>query len=936
MPLNTRDVMLVIRAQDQATGVLSSVARAFGGIDAAAARTMAQGAALMGIGAGMVAVGAGIIQTYADMTQAAAEYNREAALTLTQVRDTSVSVKDIADIGRRVASIIPIPFEQVQSGLYDIFSSMDVTVGEAEDLLAAFSRAGVAGQTDLQAASRATIAILNGFQLPVSEVNRVLDVQFESVRTGSMTYEEFATAIGRAIPSAQRAGQSVETLGGMMAFLTRAGMTADQAATSTARSFDLLSNPKFAERMHDFGIEVFDAEGKFRPMLDVTRELRDRLQQMTPQERTEALAELTRGAGGVIQAMRFLNLGVGDVNDTFGEFTGRMYNSQGALNDAYDVMFNQPASQLQLLKNNWQVLRTEIGDIFLPIMSRLVGAGLSLINWFRDLSPEMQRNIAIFGAIAAVVLVVGGGITFLVGTFMFLSGAAALLGTSLGAIIGISVGIVAAIAAIIAIGYLVYRNWDTIKEAASDTWGAVKRWAGEAWHMMQDFWDWLSGYAVGLWHTMYDAAKSAWDGITSTVSSVVGAVVRFIQRLVDAGQRAWAWFDDNFGEGFARIFGAVGQAAREIFGEIIDTFRRLGDGFSRLWSGIIQPIISIWVQQMQFLAGIFTGVVWPMIKFALDQIVNIFQTAWGLASATISIAIDVIKGIITNFVGVAVATWRLFGDNVMTYVRIAWNYISTVISNVITIISNIIQGFMNVFQGDWSGLWNNVKNILNAAWNTMKAAVEAGIRLIMDIMRNLIPNIVGAIGAVGSALASKGIELMQGMLGGIIQRGAEVFGYFGRLGSALQGAIGNIGHILWNIGADIIQGLWEGMQATWRRVTGWLSGLGGAITNLKGPPEHDAVLLVENGKLIMQGLGKGLAIGWSKVENQLQGYTTDLSGNLGATIGLNGSFTSAATGAMLTAQASGGPRVVIENATFGSEKVVEDLDWFALTTLSGV
>jgi len=206
MALGTRELLMVIRARDVASRVLREVGTNVGGLgnpaNASAAALFNLGAALTGVGVTLGTIGAAGLAFFNDATDAAIAYNREAALTKTQVTEVGVSVSDLADIGRRVAGEIPAPFDQMQTALYDIFSSVDVGVNEAERLLRKFSIGAVAGQVDIQTAARSTISILNAYQLPVTEVNRIMDLQFQLVRKGVGTYEEFNTALGRAIPAA--------------------------------------------------------------------------------------------------------------------------------------------------------------------------------------------------------------------------------------------------------------------------------------------------------------------------------------------------------------------------------------------------------------------------------------------------------------------------------------------------------------------------------------------------------------------------------------------------------------------------------------------------------------------------------------------------------------------------------------------------------------
>jgi hypothetical protein len=227
MPVSAREMFLIIRAKDEASRVLRGLSREFGMVNAArtaaAHRTLAAGSALASVGVGIGLVGAAGIKFLKDSTDAAIEYNRQASLTKTQVDGIKVSVQDLERVSSQVAHDIGVPLETLQPALYDIFSSMDVGLSGASKMLRGFGKAAVAGQTDVQTAGRATIALMNAFNIPVSKLNNVLDFQFQLVRKGVGTYEEFASTIGRAIPSAANAGQTYQTLGGILAYLTRNG-----------------------------------------------------------------------------------------------------------------------------------------------------------------------------------------------------------------------------------------------------------------------------------------------------------------------------------------------------------------------------------------------------------------------------------------------------------------------------------------------------------------------------------------------------------------------------------------------------------------------------------------------------------------------------------------------------------------------------------------
>src|SRR5690606_18803397 len=121
--------------------------------------------------------------------------------------------------------------------------------------------------------------------------------------------------IGLAIPATSRAGQEIETLGAMIAFLTRNGLSATRASTSAARALELFAHPKTVERLEAMGVAVRDSNGEYRPLVDVFRDLNKITREMTAPQRAALLQELLSGAGNSIQARRFWDVALKNFED---------------------------------------------------------------------------------------------------------------------------------------------------------------------------------------------------------------------------------------------------------------------------------------------------------------------------------------------------------------------------------------------------------------------------------------------------------------------------------------------------------------------------------------------------------------------------------------------------------------------------------------------
>lgn len=357
-------------------------------------------------------------------------------------------MKDVYDMGLRIANEIPVAFEQIQPALFDIFSSTNANLAQSEILLEGFSKAAVAGQTDIQTAARGTLAIMNAYNVPFEKVNSILDVQFELVRKGVGTYEEFAKIFGRVVPSATRAGQSFETVAAMLAYMTRNGQSAAMASTSAARALDAFSHPKSVQKLEKLGVKMRDVKGNLLPLVDVLEQFRTKLMKLPTKERVGAILDVFKGAGGTIQARRFIEqvlLRPGEL-ENFKSMMGAMESASGVMGEKYAEMSDTAAAKTQLLNNRWETLKITLGEAAAPAILKIIDLISQLVGWFNRLDPKTKNMITNIGLIATAVLIIGGAVLGLIAILVLIAGAFALVSAEMLIAIGVIALIVGAVA----------------------------------------------------------------------------------------------------------------------------------------------------------------------------------------------------------------------------------------------------------------------------------------------------------------------------------------------------------------------------------------------------------------------------------------------------------------------------------------------------------
>jgi TP901 family phage tail tape measure protein len=673
--LNTRELLLVLRARDEASRVMRTVAGGMNNLTAAQKRAMDRqmglGTAIATTGATIAAVGAAGVKWFLDSAGAAQEYQRQAALTRTQIDKVGVSVKQVGDIGKRVGSAIGAPFDQLQSALFDIFSSMDVGMKDAETMLAGFARAAVAGQTDVQTAARATIAIMNAFNVPFKDVNKVLDFQFQLVRKGVGTYEEFARTIGRSIPSAARAGQSYQTLGGMLAYLTRNGLSAAMATASAGRALDAISNSKAVAGLKNFGsviessiggiafaklakshgmgmmaymkslsINVKDAKGNFKPLVTIITDMSKALRSFPAPQKAAILQELFKGAGGTIQARRFFDLVLkspGELKD-FVNMVGSMNKSQGQAGQAFKTMADTYATKLQLMKNNWQILRIEVGEAVIPVLTKVIDVLSKGMKWWNGLDPALKKNIILFTAIASAVMIVVGGLMAIVGAIMVVMAAAAALGIGLVAFGAIILAVVAVLAILAVAGYLIVKNWDTIKTK----WAEVVAWVK---------------------------------------ANLIPVLMSFVN-----------WLQQSFG-----------PIVADVADFFVQKWQEVKEWWAQIWPSISLILQAAWVviQVISKYGFVVLSALWGAFS---AWIVPFVMRMWNLIKGTFDGVTKIIMGVIQVFLALITFRWKAAWEGVKKIGEGIWILIRTAFSTFLGTLVASLKGFIGFFQGLWNGL----------------------------------------------------------------------------------------------------------------------------------------------------------------------------------------------------------------------------------------
>lgn len=401
--------------------------------------------------------------------------------------------------------------------------------------------------------------------------------------------------------------------------------------------------------------------------------------------------------------------------------------------------------------------------------------------------------------------------------------------------------------------------------------------------------------ALGAFGALADGARSSFQGVSTMVQSVGGAIGRFVSTIIQAvsGSKPFQQLMTDIGEAFRRLGGFIGSVAGTLgqwVGQIIDFISQSGavqaavDVISSALDGVVK--VFDWI--MSGLQGLW-DFIQPIVSQALTLIINVLtqiianvRSVWNSIMTVIQPAITVIQAVISAALGVIQSVWSAVWNAIKSVIDVVWGGMQASIRAAMTTIQGVVQIFTSLIKGDWSGVWNGIKQVFTGIWNGM----VAGVTTILATMKAVISGALGVIRAAWNAawnglksvLSAAWTGISQGVTGGI----RAVTGLLSGLGGAVKRAISGAGSWLLDAGKAIMDGFMNGIRNGWKGVQNFFSRVGGWIKAHKGPLSYDYRLLIPAGQVIMGGFHDSLESSFQPVRRFIRQVAPTISGDLTA------------------------------------------------------
>lgn len=245
----------------------------------------------------------------------------------------------------------------------------------------------------------------------------------------------------------------------------------------------------------------------------------------------EAMTALKGVFTGETESLK--NLGVVMTQDNLKQFAadqGLVYNSMSQSEKAtlrYNYVLSQTknaqddyantsdgtANSARTFTESLNNLSVTFGQYILPVITPVIQKLTELVQKFGEMDPKTQKIIVIIAAVAAAIgplLVVIGSIASAVGAIMALPFAASIL-----PIVGI-------IAAVVAVGILLYKNWDKIKAKAVEIGASISK-------TFQS----MKAKIVAIFNSIKSTVSSIWNGIKTAITSPINTAANLIRSAIN-------------------------------------------------------------------------------------------------------------------------------------------------------------------------------------------------------------------------------------------------------------------------------------------------------------------------------------------------------------------------------------------------------------------
>ena len=544
-----------------------------------------------------------------------------------------------------------------------------------------------AGGTDLGIACDIVSDAMTGLGMSADQTGKFTDIMAATITNANTNIELMGETLKYAGPVAGTLGIEMSDLSVAIGLMGNAGIKGSQAGTALRGGLTNLIKPtdQIADAMLKYGVELLKNEDGTINLMDSIVLLREQLGSLDQATQAQALAtifgkEAMSGWAAIVNASE----------TDFNKLAEAIANSEGKASEMASTMQDNLKGSIDNMKSAFEGVMITIGERLIPIFRSLVDGITSLFTWFNNLNPAIQNVIIGVGGFLAILgpllLIIGNVIIFITNfgaaigtlvTFFSVGGAGAgILSAAIAAITGPVGLVIAGITALIAVGVLLYQNWDTVKAKCSEVWNSIVTTVTTVWNNIKTS-------TTEVWNNITSVLSKAWDSI----KTVTQPAVDFVKDIVSS-----AW---NF----------------------------ISTTTSTIWNSIKGILQSVW-DLIKALIDLKVAAVKLVITTAWDAIKTVTTTVWNAIKSVIQTVWSAIGPIVTSGVNAVKSTVTNVFNAIKSVVTTVWNGIKSAISTAWSGIKSVVSTGANAIRSVVSSVFSALTNIMTAPFKTAQSVIS--------------------------------------------------------------------------------------------------------------------------------------------------------------------------------------------------------------------
>ena len=526
---------------------------------------------------------------------------------------------------------------------------------------------------DLGAASDMVTDYLSAFGMEAEKSGYFADLLAYAQANANLTTENLGESFKNSAANMNAAGQDIETTTSLLAMLANQGLKGSEAGTAlSAMMRDLTAKMKDGKIMiGDTAVTVMDANGNYRDMTDILKDVEAATNGMGDAEKAAALSS-TFTADSIKGLNLILNAGV----DEASKFEDELRNCDGTAAEMAATMQDNLGGDLTALSSQFEGVQIALYEKFEPALRSGVDVLSEMLNGMQFVIDHSSEFIAVLAAMAAGIaayVAYTTALTVMKEGWMALTvvekGAAAAQAVLNAVMAANPIGIIiAAVAAlIVAIGYL-WKTNEGFRKNVIKVWNAILKGIKGAIESIKNV-------VTTVFTAIYNVITNIWNSIKNVINTVLNVISTVITTYIN------------------------------IYKNIITT------GFN-----VIKTVVTT---------------VWDAIKSAIDTVLNvistIFTTYINAYKTIITTGFNAIKAVVTAvWEGIKTVTSNVW-NGIKSVVTNAVNNVKSAVSNGLNGIKSTVTSIWNSIKSTTSSVWNSIKSAITTPINAAKDAVKGAI-----------------------------------------------------------------------------------------------------------------------------------------------------------------------------------------------------------------